>query len=372
MINQDLLSRRVELWRNRLLGDASLASRWDDILFSVFGADERIIKPTLKKIKRYNLFDGVLKLVEFGSRGEIRLSAEVPEHAQSLVSTLILLTAAEAAPGHPLQVLLISSQLDRLFLWSFEQIQWSLVPEWAQERLYNSALSMISIEGGRYTIGGVFEDEKPNFSTYLDSFEVSRYPVLQLTYEATIKQNPSVFIGASRPVDNISWYDSVRFCNTLSRNHGLEEAYEIEFGDDPQVHWNREANGFRLLSEAEWEVAARGGEEHLFSGSNRLADVAWFRENTNRQTCSVARRQPNGYGLYDMSGNLFEWCWDWYGCYPDMGVKNYAGPADGERKVRRGGSWKSALEGCTVSFRSDRFPHYTSDNLGFRIARSIG
>ena len=151
MINQELLSRRKQLWRKRLLEDASLASRWDDIMFAVFGADERVIKPTLKKIKRHNLFDGILKLLEFGSRGEIRLSAEVPAHAQSQVSTLILLTAAEAAPGHPLQVLLITSQLDRLFLWSFEQLQWSLVPEWAQERLYSSALSMVAIEGARHS-----------------------------------------------------------------------------------------------------------------------------------------------------------------------------------------------------------------------------
>ncbi len=371
MIDQELLNRRGVLWRKRLLNDTTLASSWDDLIFTLFSADERVIKPTIKKIKRHNLFDGILKLIEFGPRGEIRLSAEVPTHAESVVSTLILLIAAEAKVGHPLQVLLVSSQLDRLFLWSFERIQWSLVPEWAQERLYNAALTMMPIDSGRYSIGGTLDDEQPNFSVYLEGFEISKYPVLQLTYESTLKRNPSVFVGATRPVDNISWYEAVRFCNALSRNHGLDAAYEIEFGDDPDVHWNKNSNGFRLLSEVEWEVAARGGEDHFFSGSDRLADVGWFRDNSGRQTNSVARRQCNGYGIYDMSGNVFEWCWDWYDSYPGIGVKNYAGPPEGERKVRRGGSWKSAELGCSLSFRSDRFPHYVSDNLGFRIARSI-
>ncbi len=371
MIDQELLNHRNQQWQARLLKDDKLAKRWDDLLFSLFSADERTIKPMLKKVKRLDLYDGFLVLIHFGARGELKLSAEVPEHAQSMVSMAMLMASSEAPLGHPLQQLLVSSKLDRLLLWSFEQIQWNLVPEWAQERLYAAALSMAPIEGGRYQIGGAAGDELPRYSLYVDSFEILMYPVLQLTYEATMHRNPSVYVGASRPVDSVSWYEAVRFCNNLSRNHGLQPAYKIPFGEDPEITWNKKASGFRLLTEAEWEIAARGGEEFQYAGSSRLADVAWFRGLGAPESHCVARRRPNGYGLYDMSGNVFEWCWDWFGSYPKMGVKNYAGPAEGWRRVRRGGSWKSLEEGCTVSFRSERFSHYTSDNLGFRICRSL-
>jgi len=179
---------------------------------------------------------------------------------------------------------------------------------------------------------------------------MSMTEITQTVYKAIMGKNPSYFTGDNLPVENVSWYDAVEFCNKLSKKAGLEPAYSINGGN---VEWNRNANGFRLPTVEEWQYAASGGENYKYSGSDNLDEVGWYYKNSEEKTHPVAQKKPNGYGLYDMSGNVWEWCWDSYGSY---GLR-----------YRCGGCWSYYAEDCEVGNRGRDDADYRFDNLGFRI-----
>jgi formylglycine-generating enzyme required for sulfatase activity len=190
--------------------------------------------------------------------------------------------------------------------------------------------------------------------------------------------NPSKFRGEDRPVDFVSWFDAVRFCNELSVREGLEVAYAIE---GKVVTWNRAANGYRLPTEAEWEYAARGGrlgvdpdvplKQSPYAGGSEAEGVAWFDRNSSKATQPVARKAPNELGLFDMSGNVWEWCWDWYGDYPRTDVVDYAGIAQGAtQRVLRGGAWFTPMNLLRVTYRYWNAPTFKVNSVGFRLARN--
>ena len=187
----------------------------------------------------------------------------------------------------------------------------------------------------------------------------------------------------NNPVNYVSWYDALVYCNKLSMQENLTPCYSIDGSTDPDdwgkvptssnTTWNAatcdfEANGYRLPTEAEWEWLARGGENYTYAGSDNVDDVAWYTSNTNDTgTREVKTKAPNGYGLYDMSGNVYEWCWDWYGSISDSSAAD--GATSGSARVYRGGSWYHLVNRCPVASRNYNYPFIRYISYGFRVVR---
>ena len=190
----------------------------------------------------------------------------------------------------------------------------------------------------------------------------------------------------NNPVNNVNWYAAIAYCNKLSIKEGLDCAYTVSGITDwenlayssiptsSNSTWNAatcdfEANGYRLPTESEWEWLARGGQDYTYAGSNTVGDVAWYTDNTNYTgTRDVKNKATNGYGLYDMSGNVWEWCWDWYRSISSS--TDAAGSAAGSDRVLRGGAWNFNASSCTVSVRDYNYPGGRSSDVGFRVVRS--
>ena len=217
---------------------------------------------------------------------------------------------------------------------------------------------MITIKGGTFTMGctsewsDCWENEMPTHSVSLSDFYIGKFEVTQELWQAVMGNNPSYFKGNNLPVEQVSWNDAQEFIKKLNQQTG---------------------QNFRLPTEAEWEYAARGGNKsngYKYSGSNSIDNVAWYTKTTNDSgTKPVGTKSPNELGIYDMSGNVWEWCQDWYGNYSSGSQTNPTGPATGSHRVFRGGSWLSYAEYCRVSDRSSSGPTgYRSDDLGFRLA----
>ena len=250
------------------------------------------------------------------------------------------------------------------------------LPEW-----------MVKVDGGTFMMGATAEQsadassfEKPAHKVTVSDFYIGKYEVTQALWTKIKGTNPSRYIGnGNLPVETVSWYDCIRFCNALSKSMGYAACYRIENGvngsgkeNSTVTLLNGGRGGFRLPTEAEWEYAARGGNRskgYKYSGSNRLDDVAWYYDNSKGQTHPVGEKVPNELGLYDMSGNVWEWCWDWYDNYSSKSQNNPTGPDKGSDRVYRGGTWDYYSKGCRVSVRSGDYPFGVGydDHLGFRL-----
>jgi formylglycine-generating enzyme required for sulfatase activity len=237
---------------------------------------------------------------------------------------------------------------------------------WAQSPL------MIRVEGGTFLMGS---DEKSNERPHevtLSTFFIAETEVTQALWKAVMGNNPSAFRGDTLPVDSVSWLDAVRFCNALSEKEGLVPAYEIS-GDT--VAWNKTANGYRLPTESEWEYAARGGprgasDRAAYAGGENPQELGWYDANSGRASKPVKSKAPNGLGLYDMSGNLWEWCWDYYGEYPREASVNPEGAAASARRVLRGGAWFNPVNLLKVTYRYWNAPGFKVNSAGFRLAQN--
>lgn len=207
-------------------------------------------------------------------------------------------------------------------------------------------------------------------------FAISETEVTQAQYQAVMGTNPSHFAGkadsARRPVESVSWYDAIAYCNKLSEREGLTPCYEVA---GRVVKWPQgvRCSGYRLPTEAEWEYAARAKEGTLYAGSNKAEEVAWFAKNSNSETHEVKSpsKKPNQWGLYDLSGNVWEWVWDEYGEYKAAESKDPTGPLlGGSLPVIRGGSWNFTAPDARVARRHTDAPSFRFSYLGFRFVRS--
>jgi formylglycine-generating enzyme required for sulfatase activity len=222
------------------------------------------------------------------------------------------------------------------------------------QRLINN---MVHVEGGTFTMGATseqgsdaFKDEKPAHQVTLSSFSIGKYEVTQEEWQAVMGGDPSSFKGSKRPVESVSWNDCQEFIRKLNTMTGKR---------------------FRLPTEAEWEYAARGGNKSIgykYAGSDNLDRVAWYDKNSGSKTHDVGQKSPNELGVYDMSGNVWEWCADWYGSYSSNSQTNPSGPSSGSYRVYRGCSWGSNARYCWVSRRDNRSPGYSFNSLGLRLA----
>ncbi len=230
----------------------------------------------------------------------------------------------------------------------------------------------VFVEGGTFQMGSTSgdSDEKPVHNVSLSDFYISKYEVTQAEWQEVMGTNPSYFKGNNNPVENVTWYQAVDFCNKKSVKDGLEPVYS---GSGNNMKCDFSKNGYRLPTEAEWEYAARGGKKsrgYTYSGSNNIGEVAVYAGNNDKSTKAVAGKKPNELGIYDMSGNVWEWCWDWYSSYSSTAQTDPVGPTSGSYRVRRGGSWYISASGCRVANRINGSPTNSSRNIGFRLARS--
>jgi formylglycine-generating enzyme required for sulfatase activity len=229
----------------------------------------------------------------------------------------------------------------------------------------------VKIPGGDFTMGspesepGRDSDEGPQHEVTVSAFYMGEYEVTQKEWREVMGNNPSNFKGDDLPVENVSWYDAAEYCNKRSQAEGLTPAYRI---NGKNVRWNRAANGYRLPTEAEWEYACRAGTTTAYNtGDTITAGQANYDWNIGRTT-AVGSYAPNPWGLYDMHGNVWEWCWDWYESYGSAAQTDPAGPDTGADRVGRGGSWNFIGQNLRSAYRSIIAPSDRFIDLGFRLA----
>jgi len=250
---------------------------------------------------------------------------------------------------------------------------------------------MVLVEGGTFNMGALGYAPQVHPVT-LDGFYIGKYEITQGEWSATMGNNPSQFSGSiNNPVETVSWYDAMVFCNKKSIIENLTPVYSINNSTNP-ADWgavpayssnsvwdaavcNWLADGYRLPTEAEWEYAARGGKNssnYNYSGSNNLNEVGWCYNNADNHTTSpVGQKQANELGIYDMSGNVEEWNWDWHSPadYSNEPQNNPHGPVSGNKRICRGGSYYTLYSFCLSAYRNSDYQENHNDDKGFRVAR---
>jgi len=259
---------------------------------------------------------------------------------------------------------------------------------------------MVLVRGGSFRMGsesGGNNNERPVHTVTLSDFLIGEYEVTQTLYESVMRNNPSRFNkipdsphgqripGAfKQPVENVTWYDAVEFCNKLSVKEGLEPVYTISLRRPSTGHpitsatvtpdWSK--NGYCLPTEAQWEYAARGGNgspgNYIYAGSDNVKEVAWYIGYGYRAPQMVGKKEPNYLGIYDMSGNVSEWCWDRSEDYSSEAQTNPAGPTSAWNNMRvvRGGGWSDSASDLRTTRRKFEFPDKQNDSIGFRLVRN--
>lgn len=239
-----------------------------------------------------------------------------------------------------------------------------------------SGIDMVLIPAGEFRMGDEQgeDDEQPEHTVRVGSFYMDVSEVTQASFQAMLGRNPAKWQDPAKPVERMSWYFAIQYCNMRSTREGFRPCYDLDSG-----RCDFGADGYRLPTEAEWEYACRAGTTTAYSygdDSAKLGDVAWFKKNSGAATHAVKQKPPNPWGLYDLHGNVAEWCHDFYADgYPDGAAQDPTGPESGEDRVLRGGSWKTSEDSCRCSARNYEAPGLADvcfgyEAYGFRCVRA--
>jgi formylglycine-generating enzyme required for sulfatase activity len=233
--------------------------------------------------------------------------------------------------------------------------------------------NMVRIPAGTFTMGspaneaGRDSDEVQRQVRISKDFLMGKYEVTQAEWKAVMGSNPSYFKGDNLPVECVSWYDAIEYCNALSKKEGLTPTYTI---NGTSVTWNKNANGYRLPTEAEWEYACRAGTTTAYYSGSGVDSAGWYGSNSGNKTHPVGEKTANKWGLHDTHGNVWEWCWDWYGDYAKGSQTDPTGASSGSNRVIRGGGWFNIAANARSASRDWITPSSRYDILGFRLVRS--
>ena len=254
---------------------------------------------------------------------------------------------------------------------------------------------ILEIENMIFVRGGKYKSLFLNKEREVCDLEVCKYPITQNMWIEIMGNNPSYHIGGRKPVEQISWWDALEFCNEMSKKYHLEPVYNITYDnfDNPILKINqiggkavevnkadfKKTEGFRLPTEIEWEWFSKGGEvaiqdgtfNYTYSGSENIDEVAWYEKNSRNQTHDVGTKKPNQLGLYDCSGNVWEWCYDTDSSGYISEETSYIYDASQDNRRLKGGSWYISASSCTVVIRGSYGGTNRYEGYGFRLVRTI-
>jgi formylglycine-generating enzyme required for sulfatase activity len=265
--------------------------------------------------------------------------------------------------------------LDALLLDACAIVSPEQVPVSVQTRLYRILAQEVCIPSGDFIMGSdsleSWSFEAPAHQVTLTKpFYIGRFPITQFLYWVIGDAVPSHFKFATHPVESVSWLDAIKFCNALSISQDLQVVYTIH--EDGSVEWDRSSPGYRLPTEAEWECAAKAWQNHRFAGSDSIDDVGWYEANSKEKTALVGQKQPNAAGIYDLNGNVWEWCWDRYDESYYFSKQNIdpEGHQEALERSCRGGAFTSSAESSHTTIRGRFTPDIRWKALGFRVVRN--
>ena len=323
---------------------------WERLKTLLFSEDKENVvmgMNLLIKIDEEVYYDGICAFLEEDGEGNWKLK-EGLGCGNELTLKFEIMRLASSNIGHEIKEGFEDGRFDEILLRACGTIEIGELSAHQKERLLSKVTEMVEIKGKE------------------GHFWAMKYLVTQAFWESVAGNNPSDFKGASRPVEMVSWFDCLIFANKLSEREGLEKVYEIPkeliLGSSQshdlakKIKVNTSANGYRLPTEIEWDFSARGGDNYIYAGSDNLDEVGWYRENSGYETHCVGQKKSNGYGLYDMTGNVFEWCFDAY---------------DSSLRILRGGGWFDYEYSFEVSYRDWYNPSNRYRDFGVRLFRSV-